>query len=382
MPRLEIVQEDAQRVPPRPTDLDSFGIHHIFRREAFRHASYLRYTSLGQLDERTYDLSQVVYDRMKPALRLASLFVRYVMPQFARIGSAEVREYVHPDGYTYKALTDDWEYDPVRTARFESNDLLRLCTNYRFTLLTTDHFARSLCDAHDELAVTSALLNHVAGAPFDPVYPQTALNSSWIWYLAREDWDTISTEEKYSKYFMFATTLVHELAHAVWINRVYSGVRLKSDKNEEIALVEPEPSYFPDHDFAELGCAIELELFHSLPGFPHFGTPTTTERACSDEPHKVLFTLLDAKGRAIDIHQASTSTIYSFFDPRVWAMTDFYFQPDYVVELLENRRPPRRRLSTSLSDPRFLEEFDVPVLSEPFPGMLKPAITADNELFG
>ncbi|OQV02055.1 hypothetical protein CLAIMM_07310 [Cladophialophora immunda] len=379
---FKFVAEDAQTAPAAPpSDLASFGIHTIFRQEAFRYADFSKYLPLTELDKDAYDLAPIVYDRMKPALRLATLFMRHLMPEFARIAFAEVEQYVDSDGLEYEELTDAWEYLPEETESFERNCLTRLCSDYRFTILTGD-FARSLCDGHDELAGTCALLTHIPDARYDHAYPQTGLNSSWLWYLARDDWDTISTQEKYAKYFMFATTLVHELAHAVWIDRELSGFHVKGVENGEITFNAPEPRCFDSQQFEELGCAMELELFGSLPAFPHLGTPTTTERDCRDKPSNILFTLLDVQGRAIDIHKATARTIYSFFDPHFWYPLEENLSPAYIIELVETRRMPRRRLSTSLSDPMDLDEINAPVLSIPRPGMLKPAITADNELFG
>ncbi|KIW75905.1 hypothetical protein Z517_10650 [Fonsecaea pedrosoi CBS 271.37] len=377
---LKIVQPDAQSVPPIPSDLTLFGIHPLFRQTAFRYADHSHYLPLDELDKNTYDLSDLVYDRMKPALRLATLFLRQLMPELARVGLAKVEEFMFPDGYKDKVLTDEWQFLQTATESFERHTLGLLSTKYRFTILTRE-FARRLCDAHGELAGTSTLITHDPDAEFDFAYPQTALNSSWFWYFAGEDWETISTEEKYAKHFLFASTLIHELAHAVWINRVLTGAQIKGVGNGEIDLGVAEPRCFAYHEFAELGCAMELELFESIPSFPHFGTPTVSEAACRDDPSKVLFTILDVKGRAMDIHEATTKTIYSFFDPRFWAPMDENIAAEFEIELLANTRVPRRRLSTCLSDPRSLNGFNVPVLSMPFPGMLKPAITADNELF-
>ncbi|OAP61077.1 hypothetical protein AYL99_03278 [Fonsecaea erecta] len=378
---LKIVQKDAQTVPPTPSDLANFGIHQIFRREAFRTVGYSRYLPLTELDKDTHDLPQEIYDRMKPALRLATLFVKLLTPKFARIMSAQVENCPLANGRRGLLLTDEWVDDvPDVTASFA-----KLCTNYRFTLLAEDEFPRSFCAVHDGVAGTSGLLTHIPEAKFDHVYPQTALRSSLLELFVAEEWETMCTEEKYNYYFMLATTLVHQLAHAVWIDRVLSRHPHEGFETGEIEICEPEARCRRNQMFAELGSEMELELFGCLPALPHFETPTIAERACmDDEPYKVLFALLDKNARHIDICQASNSTIYSFFDPQFWASLEENRFPNYVIELLANRRLPRRRLSNPLSDPTFLADFDAPIISVPLPGMFKnkPAITADNELVG
>ena len=379
MPILpQYVSDNARPKYKNPFALSGRPIHDIFRQEAFRNANYSDCLSLPELGMEAFDLPDVLYHRMKPALRLATQLIRFILPDLARIRYANIIKQVVDARYEDRVLADSWTSTPADINRLQREVLIPMCKDYRITILNS---------VHSESARTRALINH--SNRYRRIYPQTGLDSQWFRFLSRPDFATIPKEEKCGKYFLLAVSLVQELAHAVFLDRVLAELPHDDDVNAEegeFALQETEPRCFSHGSFEELGYAMAVQLFGGIPGLSHFGTPTSVERDCGEgESYRVLFSTIDAEGRVVDVHQISKSQIFSFFQVErneIWSAKHRHGYAPYIeMELLENDGPPRRRMSTVLSSPLPMNNDGIPTVKMPDPRALKPAITADNELF-
>ncbi|KAJ9612154.1 hypothetical protein H2200_003751 [Cladophialophora chaetospira] len=402
-PQIKFVQDDAGRPIyidddyAKPRDVKGHEIHPIFAQEMFRYADYSRFLAPFILDQEEQDFPDTLYERMKPALRLATWFLRAELPDLTRIrhGPLEKHWINHgaggfEDRYIAACYNSINEID-----EFEQETLPQIYKDFRFTILTEEH-AATLTGAHADSAHTRLLVSH-GGLSEDcqacetVLYPQTALNSKWLWFLADEDWDTMADAEKYGKLFLLAKTLIHEIAHLCWIDRVKPSV-----DSEEVLLLRPgevpidaEPRFGPHLEFYELGYGIELQLFQGCPGFPNHGSHSTIEPAPNHgEAYRVPFSLLATNGMVKSIHDMAKKTIFDFFTPSHylwWPFEDHYgYHPltvpevEYEILLMQNNKSLRRPLSSDLSSPP--DQCAAPIVKLPDPTKLKPAITAINPL--
>lgn len=359
-----------------PSDLAGFKIHPIFRRESFRlHFGHLPPSALA---ENTFDFPVKLYQRTEPALRLASLFLEMVMPDLARIRYAPVLVQTSPSGESERVLSNAWSPTDETLYQFDQ-ELLRMSSSYRYTMINPADRVSS--HNRGDFAFTRAIADNEHHAPSCAVFVQTAIATDWLYFLLKDDWEAQSALEKCGRYFLLATTLVHELAHAVWCRRMIPLLEIEYFQTGRLTIDQPEPKFVSTDGFRELGYAIELQIFGGLPALPHFGTPMTAENTCCGGDYRILLSQIDIHGRTIGISQMASRTILSFFDPETWAPLRNGQLPNILRDLRLNFRPPRRAMSTVLSNPPMLLQSDVPILIMPDPGMLGPAITDANELF-
>lgn len=272
------VKSDEQGDLPSPEwlryDLEGTEIHRIWRYEAFRNVIHSHNQTLIGLINHDYDFPGRLYERMKPALRLATLFMQSVMVDLAFICHSEVKERVSSAGFVDRFLYDFKPIDRLwlrpregvweQTLLQEQNllqalevSLVGLVDQYRFAVAscpvkdTGDSRAERRGPANSSLAFTNAVANEGPVPLFNTVFVQTAINPDWFAFLSREDWDILPPAEKYGKFFIMATTLVHELAHAIWIHRMVPLLELEYTQTGRLTVDQPEPKFLSQMAFLE-----------------------------------------------------------------------------------------------------------------------------------
>ena len=252
-------------------NLAEFDIHPIWRSEAFRLAVYDDFLSVPEQDRAEYNYSPEMCERMKPALRLATLFLKTSTPVMARIRYAPFAYFsLTEDGPSFKRLDEaGWRETPEKLKSFEQ-DLLRMCTPYRITMVSNDSPIVLETDAArnggDVCAISALHYHYRHKAPLKVDFPQTALSMQWIEFLRSPDWDTMDVSYKYNRLLSLALTLVHELAHAVWSYRVCSQLEY-ADRCPNRPIIhagyQDEPRY-GSMEWAELGCVVEMMIMGGL----------------------------------------------------------------------------------------------------------------------
>lgn len=370
--RTDSPQPNLPTFPP----LEGFKIHPLWRIEAFRVALYDDLLPLTVLDSPQYSFSTILYERMEPALKLATLFLRMTLPDLAKVRYGTFRS--EGSGFrTDRVLTDYWRATGNKLQSFE-RELERMCRYYRITVVGKGEHGSP--HGHVETAITGCIGNEANWPDYNPVIVQSGITIDWLHFLTAENWDTLDAAEKYSRYVLIATTLLHELAHAIWCHRMLHPVNNEYRRTGQITVDRPEPRFACINGFEELGYAVELQLFGGLLAFPHFGTPTTAEMVFEQTRDRLLLTIVDIDGRAAGVHPLTTDTIFSLFCPETWISSDAGWFLNFRLDLLPDIRRPGRHGSTVLSDPP-PRDYKVPIIQIPSPWQLKGAITETNELF-
>jgi hypothetical protein len=377
MPRHNIVSDDTSPSNIIPTTLEGVAIHPLFASKAFRYVNAFKDYPLARLDQSKYDYPPLIVERMKPALRLASLLLTKALPHLHRIFDAPVIDLRVTGGVTEKCLDPKFQSSQSDIDKFDLHVLERMSAVYRFAVINSD----------DALQATHMQETARTYPHFEDVYlPQSAISTEWLWFLVRPDWDHMPAEEKYGKLFNFAVTLVHELAHGIWIWRVLSKPGVAISSVRELA---QEPRFSPEVAWIpELGYVVEYQLFGGIPQLANAGTLSTV-RTFAPEGHayRVPFSLLNARGHVMKIHQLSRHSVAKYFSVRgnpLWNGSPQRHARGHrrmhtiSLELLQDAAPIRRPLSTGLSYP--LDPANAPILKVPDPRQLKPAITDANEL--
>ncbi|KAL2428391.1 hypothetical protein ABEF95_002485 [Exophiala dermatitidis] len=351
------------------TPLEGVEIHPLWRREAFRKSEVADLLPIPELDQKEHEVTPAQYERMKPALKLATVLLGAVFTDLAKVRYGMVREEVRGFGID-RVLTDHWRVTDEKLRSFE-RELMRIARYYRITVHIGD--GGDVTGDIERPCTRTECTGNIANYPtYNRVVVQTALSTDLSHFLTVDGWDDIDGAEKYRWYVLVGTTLVHELAHAVWDHRMLPVVEDEFAQHGCITRELPEPRFVSKDSFAEIGFAIEHQLFEGLIAFGHSGIPTTAEAILP--PDRVTLTIIDHRGRATAVHQLTADTILAFFKPETWVQSENGELPNFKLDLLPNIRRPGPPAPTILSDP-------VPILRALKPGKLKPVITEMNELF-
>ncbi|KAK4945241.1 hypothetical protein LTR10_015400 [Elasticomyces elasticus] len=311
---------------PWADNLAGFEIHPIWRSEAFRLAVYDDSLSVPELDRAEYDYSPEMYERMKPALKLATLFLKKSAPIMARIRYAPLSVY-HIDGKgpTFKALDEaSWRETPEKLKSFEQ-DLLRMCIPYRITAVSSDSPNVLEIDAAREgshvCAISDLEFHHEHKVPLKVDFSQTALGMQWLNFLRRPDWDTMDMDVKYKLLLSLALTLVHELAHAIWCYRLASELEYDRRRPKWTNLprdYRSEPRYGP-MEWAELGCVVEMNIMGGLEELKHLEVNKTIlgekVRYLWETIH---FAQLDNNGNLVSVQTMEPIYTQVYFNRATW----------------------------------------------------------------
>jgi hypothetical protein len=103
-----------------PTDLTGEDVHLNFRPQAFRFAYLHNYLTLDELSNQTYDYPSILYNRMVPALRLATRLLKHATPSLMRIAFAPIVSAPTAGARRTQSLGDCWSYSPDDVWMFEN----------------------------------------------------------------------------------------------------------------------------------------------------------------------------------------------------------------------------------------------------------------------
>ncbi len=322
-------------------DLHGFDIHPIWRYEAFREANFRHNLAGSDLDMGRHNLAPQLYERMEPALRLATLFLIMANGDLARIMYGSLETQNNEAGQPEQRLKD-WRGTPAKLKAFE-RELVQISKQYRFTWLP--YLAANLQEdcpyEKTDTAITEVMMCPLHQRPFKKYYVQSALGTHWREFLERWDWDTMDQAEKDSRLLLLAVTLIHELAHAVWCHRLTSFYEYNQRYPGKLDFDPTEPK-MGMRSWAECGYVVE-EM--TLGGFLSFSNvvPSTTIPPYPVPPvNKVLFTTINPQTGVWRINEVRPYDVAEFFNPDTWDWDpDFEEYPEF--DLLRARldaQPP------------------------------------------
>ena len=203
-------------------------------------------------------MSNDMYERIRPALQLATIFLQIAKPFFIKVMWADLEDF--PTGhYRSRSRSPSPSTGPqVLDENFmpSSEDL----ADYDFILDGIANYYRIFTggsgDAWGGYGVT-----HLVNDLEHPVIMGLASEHFQVFESPR--YESMTPEALRSAWFMLALTCVHELAHAVFMDR-----QIDEDDDEMKDVGEwqgrgkcPEPFYSPTDPEIELGAAVEHYLF-------------------------------------------------------------------------------------------------------------------------
>lgn len=304
--------------------LDGFPIHPIWRYSAFRNANFSEHLSIPELDRPQYNIDEGVYDRMKPGLRLATLFLELVTPELAHIFNAGVEPQPYHEEKPSQRLSA-WRGTPAKYRALNA-ELVRLSKMYRVTAFRPkpqggDKDEPKCYFIKTDTAVTDLIWCPSHTRPYKQFYPQSAICTTWQAFFERQDWDTIGDDEKNARLLLLAVTLIHELAYVVWFHRVSRYYELSAKKGrKDFSDIEFDPSepVFGERQWAECGYVIEESLvsgylsYSNIVQMPNYPNPP---RNC------VLYAMREwpAVGQTqIQVNEVPPHRIEDFFIHETW----------------------------------------------------------------
>ncbi|KAJ4387306.1 hypothetical protein N0V93_007895 [Gnomoniopsis smithogilvyi] len=258
------VKRTAIPVSPQESLLGSTlsnKLHPLFRQHNFR-ASALTHETSGTSDEEPI-LAATTYDRLLPALRLASNLLEFSLPFLAKISFAPL---VFPNipgappSTTY-ALDPRFVATDAHIHRLRAQ-LAAWATRTRFYCNTPGPVADGCggggggCDkACTEVRTGGKSAGDHLPAP---AYTVTSISQETMAFFARQDYDQLPVDVRTAQLVELAFVLVHEQAHAVFHCRWAEDEEMSAAHRAFIARVTPvEPLYHtqvgPKYD--ELGFA-------------------------------------------------------------------------------------------------------------------------------
>jgi hypothetical protein len=242
------------------------SINNLWQRRHFRSENKTSGArSLGTgFEDPQYALTDTIYARMKPALRLASLFHSLSIEFFIKIYLASVDNHV---------LDVNFDSNNKHRGAYETM-LASLSGKLRIYMGESDD---SRCrNAHGKCSPTAS--------DERPLYIQ--LNSDYLYWYSRPDYDARDIQRQNIIACSLAVTLLHEHAHAVWQIRNYAtftenlwrnyallkgneaGLNNDALREAGVRALEEEPAHSPSDWEVELGMSWEQHWFGGL--FPHF----------------------------------------------------------------------------------------------------------------
>jgi hypothetical protein len=337
----KLVSDDSHFADIFPSDLEDFEIQPLFAQIAFRLADDSQCLSIPELSKSQFDWPNATYGRMQPALRLATLFLKLALPELLRIFHSSIDENPSECGHTRRSLLDPYLVRASHLKAFNEDVLQDMSSTYCFTFFGGDVFFPS--------AARTTVMKHGGNAQqmpsLAPVYARTALSAEWDLCLMRMDWDIIPMAEKYGKLFLLATTLIQELAHAVWIDGVASEmsadeIELAEDGERTLA---PEPAFDLDDltHVPNLGYGVSWNLFAGVPALPYEGTWSAGEMPFGEgSSFRIPLVIADDAGWVIAVNKISRHSIWRFFEPEqnpLWVPFEYGENgPELELDLLPN----------------------------------------------
>ncbi|KAJ9613468.1 hypothetical protein H2200_003410 [Cladophialophora chaetospira] len=216
-------------------------------------------------------ISQLCYDRMLPALSLATRLIKatpffFYTVMFGRIGRDGDGNLIY-----HRDEKGNWTYDLEEGTDIDSKvqEMFRRMTNIQF-------FTGPAPDNVD-YAFAHASHNFYPAKKFQgPSGRQVAtsavqLHTKWMRFFSRDDYDNVPDHIKDRLLVLLAITLVHELVHVWYAYRKYELARagniakwmaLDTEDVKTDAVHPRDPYFFGDEQYGELGLAWERYAFN------------------------------------------------------------------------------------------------------------------------
>lgn len=225
------------------------SVHPLFTHQNFR-ASALTPSTTGTSTKEPI-LPIQTYNRLLPALRLASNLLEFSLPFLAKVSFAPLFMSSLPNAPPgYYTLDPAFQPTPTHITRIRSQ-LTAWAARTRFYCNTPDSIA---CNnkAHTEVRT------HNGQAPPSTAYTLTTIAQETIAFFSRKDYDQLPVDVRTAQLVELAFVLVHEQAHGAFHCRWAEDAEMDAHTREFIRRISPkEPMYhmqFPPQ-FDELGFA-------------------------------------------------------------------------------------------------------------------------------
>lgn len=224
-------------------------LHPLYRHFNFR-ASALTADTTGEEGNEPF-LEVQVYERMVPALRLASLLLEFSLPFYTKIFCANIifvgQQYAFDPTYE----STDTDIQRVRDLLVEVSDRTRFYCRTPFVAPDSPH--------HEIVLGSSEV--RTGGEPLPtPAHSLIGISKRTIDFFSQDGYGEIDAETKTSQLVQLAFVLVHEQAHAIFNHKWAEDPELSNDEREFVRRVAPrEPMYHMqmDHRYYELGFALQ-----------------------------------------------------------------------------------------------------------------------------
>lgn len=233
-------------------------IHPIWRRENFRVGDIEEEITLLGTNDPSWDrnalpLEPNIYQRIKPGLRLASLFLQQSGPFFSHVlyGTLQPRQVrrLHPFGEV-----DQWRnrwVDVIGKPHFSKQEIAAQLNTF------ADHVA--------ENSLTYLSTHGSDDCPWGQTLTQlnercrysVGIGLFLAQVICQPQWHTCSAQTRRYHNFQLATTLIHELAHVAWICRCWDDFL----EDPETVRDNAEAILSPDEEQMELGQSWENWFF-------------------------------------------------------------------------------------------------------------------------
>ena len=250
------------KVPPIAHDGFVWGqnvgkIHPLFRLTAFSNVEVYRKDAVSFVN---HPMSSTFYTAIRPALRLATILLERSRPFFMSI--------LYADLHTVSDANELPELDSRYMAQLVRRDLER----YEKDL---DKFSQRLCvcwlkqpRTHRCCTYTiygAATVNHVPhieNVDDSLIYRISCIDDMWQTMMLEGHSEENTHESRLVGYIGIATTLLHELAHALWYYRHRHEIMLSWQRHTDFDLQEPQYDYNINQEpNDELGFAWERWMF-------------------------------------------------------------------------------------------------------------------------
>ena len=308
------------------------AIHPIFAPDHFRFGHERDEIRLLHEDQTKWDrengrLSDIFYERLMPALRLATLMLERSMDFFCKVRYAPLSQ--HPEQKLHRnrrklinvdILERDYTTSDAVRARFDA-EILRgsIAESICFLFQTV---GRKEGDIDPRIPGWLGLTTRTVVTGEEHNYLLVSLSNYYARCLSAPIFSSMTLEQRQTFYFHIANTLMHEFAHVVWNDRPLSETarRAGPPKNHPLDPWNvPEPIYAAEAPEVELGreweewfyggkvAAIQREVgrisYSDPPG------STWTSFGDHDDP------IRDMRGKLYALEMASVGR---FFNQQAW----------------------------------------------------------------
>jgi hypothetical protein len=311
-----VVVADPSRI--RDTDSVTFGIlnnpiHYIWSYDNFRNLPFFDVDHCTPIDSPKHQMPYYVYERLTPALRLATILLGRARSFLERVMFAPMLSPTWRDPYPHPALSEDWCAGQESSIALEVqlNDLAR---TYRIYYCPGEHPSQP---GHSFCGATDILLP----VPGRSAIIYSGIDAAALEIVSRFYFDQRPIEEQQNLFLSLAITLVHELTHALHFKRYLQCIN--DGVLSRLPLGSEEPAYRPHERLRELGNRLEVEVFGGEISHPIALNSTGESEWVTDGSQGLNITTYDAReDRPCEQYRLAPSTVRSFFERQTWVIAN------------------------------------------------------------